>query len=89
MSNPLASPENKALSTEHRSPETNPVIALLASLSSEGSRTTYLRHLNRMADIASGGLQDAFAFPWHELRFQHTNALRSKLVKPMPRQPPT
>src|SRR5262249_48759464 len=45
-----------------------------------GSGRTMSRALNLIAKIASGGARDLLSFPWTELRYQHTAAIRSALV---------
>lgn len=58
----------------------NPAIVYLAGLS-EGSRRGQRGALEKMADLISGGkLLDCTAFPWHTLRYQHTSALRARLI---------
>ncbi len=58
----------------------NPVAVYLAGLSA-GSRRTMLGALDTMAGLAAGGRADARSFPWHELRHQHTAAIRSRLAE--------
>ena len=58
----------------------NPVAVYLAGLST-GSRRTMLGALNTMAGLATGRRADARSFPWHELRHQHTAAIRSRLAE--------
>lgn len=59
-------------------PSLHPVEAYLSRLSS-GSRRTMRQALERMAVLLSGGRLDSRAFPWPALRYQHTQALRTKL----------
>lgn len=58
---------------------THPVVAYLAGLSSKRSRATMKGALDRIARIASEGSADAWTFPWHALRFEHTTAIRTAL----------
>lgn len=44
-----------------------------------GSRRTITESLNIAADILSGGIYDAWGFPWWEIKYQHTTALRTLL----------
>jgi site-specific recombinase XerD len=37
--------------------------------------------LNYIAGLLSGGRENAFSFPWHTLRYQHTTAVRAKLAE--------
>ena len=67
---------------EHRT--THPVAAYLAGLS-ERSRRTMLGCLNTIASLCSGGAADAETLPWHELRFEHTTAVRSALAERYPK----
>lgn len=58
----------------------NPVTVYLASLS-PGSRRTMRQSLNAIAEIVTNGLHDAFTFEWHQLRYQHTTAIRTTLAE--------
>lgn len=56
----------------------NPAAIYLASLRPTGRRA--MRNLlNVIAEIASTGQQNIFTFAWHELRYQHTAAIRAAL----------
>lgn len=56
----------------------NPAAVYLASLRPTGRRA--MRNLlNVIAEIASSGQQNVFTLPWHELRYQHTAAIRAAL----------
>lgn len=57
----------------------HPVVAFLSS-KSEGSVPTAISKLNIIAEIASNGQHTAMTFPWPELRYQHTAAIRAKLA---------
>jgi hypothetical protein len=57
----------------------NPAVVYLAGLG-EGSRRTMHQALNTIAGLAIEG-SDALAFPWASLRFQHTQAIRSRLAE--------
>jgi len=61
-------------------PDRHPVSVYLSSLS-EGSRKTMLAALETIASIASAGGADAKTLPWHELRYQHSQAIRSELAR--------
>lgn len=64
----------------------NPALVYLATLSS-GSRPTMTRALNTIAAIVVGDEDarrqgDLYAsLPWHRLRFEHTNAIRTALAE--------
>ncbi len=58
----------------------NPYHVYLARLSS-GSRPTMAEALERIARIASGGRVSAGCFPWHALRYQHVQVIRTALVE--------
>ncbi len=47
----------------------------------EGSRRTIAQSLRVIAQIASGGQSDAGSLPWHQLRTEHTAAIRSALAE--------
>ena len=58
----------------------HPVATYLASLTSPGSRRTMKQSLNLIAGLVSNGQCDAMTFTWHNLRYQHTAAIRSALI---------
>jgi len=57
----------------------NPAAVYLASLS-VGSRPTMEQSLKSIAQMIDPQF-DAFTFPWHELRYQHTTAIRTALAE--------
>jgi len=59
---------------------TGPAVAYLAGLSAR-SRRTMKGALDTIAGMVSGGAMDCRGFPWHELRFEHTTAIRTALVE--------
>jgi integrase len=61
------------------SPDRNPALIYLAKLA-HGSRRTLKEALNTIAGIAHPGA-DLASFPWGALRYQHTQAIRSKLAE--------
>ena len=58
----------------------HPARVYLASLSN-GSRRTMRAALEKIAGMVSGGEADALTLPWHELRYQHTAAIRAALAE--------
>ena len=58
----------------------NPVVVYLSSLA-PGSRRTMQQSLDVIASILTHGQQDAIACQWGQLRYQHTSAIRSKLIE--------
>jgi integrase len=58
----------------------HPALVYIASLSSAASRRTMRQALDVVAQIVSSGRLDALSLPWHELRFQHTAAIRTALI---------
>lgn len=74
---PLAVEAVKA-ETEPANLSENPAAIYLASLRPTGRRA--MRNLlNVIAEIASSGRHNIFTLPWHELRYQHTAAIRTAL----------
>lgn len=64
----------------------DPVTAYLSRLPSPESKRTVRGCLDRLARLVVGvpldDLQvDAYLIPWHQLTYQHTNALRSKIME--------
>jgi integrase len=68
-----------ALTTARSDPAHNAVAVYLRSLST-GSRATMTSAL-RACVAVFGADTDIFAFPWHELRYSHTSAVRSALAE--------
>lgn len=60
-------------------PDQHPVLIYLASLA-PGSRRTMRDALNVVAGIVGGDQVDALGLAWHQLRYQHTAAIRSALA---------
>lgn len=58
----------------------HPAAVYLARLA-QGSRRTIRQALNTIASLMSGGQADARLFPWAELRYQHTTAIRAQLAE--------
>lgn len=61
-------------------PAQHPVAVYLARLA-PGSRRSQRAALETMAEILTGGRLDAEELPWHQLRYQHTGALRAALAE--------
>src|SRR5262245_12480543 len=61
-------------------PGENPYRVYLARLA-PGSRPAMADALAAIAGIASGGRLGPEALPWHQLRYQHTQAIRQRLVE--------
>jgi site-specific recombinase XerD len=60
--------------------ERHPAAVYLASLGS-GSRRTMRHALGVIATLVSGGKADSRTLAWERLRYQHTQALRSRLIE--------
>ena len=58
----------------------SPFHVYLARLAA-GSRPTMAEALDTMARIASGGTVEGDSFPWHQLRYQHAQAIRTRLAE--------
>ncbi len=61
-------------------PERNAAAVYLARLS-QGSRRAMLAALNTIAGILTSGRDGAATLQWHELRYQHTQAVRARLAE--------
>lgn len=59
---------------------THPVAVYLARLA-PGSRRTTRQALDVVAGLLTEGRADALTLPWPQLRYQHTQALRSRLAE--------
>ncbi len=62
----------------------DPTTAYLASLTSERSRQTARERLRAAARVIGLDPAEALAFPWHRLRFQHIDFIRSRLSEKDP-----
>lgn len=69
-------PVNTAIVTSSATP--SPALVYLARLSPSGRRSQ-LHALTTMASILSNSAQDAVGLPWAQLRYEHTQALRTAL----------
>ncbi len=58
----------------------NPAAVYLAALNSETGRRSQRQALDKMAELMSGGAANCLSFPWQNLRYQHTAAIRAKLI---------
>ncbi len=58
-----------------------PAAVYVASLNTRDGRRTMKQALNAIAEAFSRGQHDALSFPWHQLRYQHTQAIRAWLVE--------
>jgi len=61
------------------SPDQHPALVYLAGLG-KGSRRTMKEALNTVAGMLTFGRADLSTFPWSELRFSHTTAIRAALM---------
>lgn len=75
-----AAPDDAALVGRRRPPTSNPALVYLARLGS-GSRRTMRQALDAMAGLATDGQMDAESFPWEQLRYEHTQAIRAALIE--------
>ncbi|TXH50138.1 MAG: site-specific integrase [Desulfurellales bacterium] len=80
MTNELATVQQTAIVTFADNASRNPALVYLASLS-ESSRRPMKQSLDVIASIVSSGTVDALTLPWGQLRFEHTQAIRSKLAE--------
>jgi len=72
----------QALARIHEAlPEDRHPAAVYVARLGAGSRATMMQALDRVAELASGGEHDARSFPWEHLRYQHTAAIRTRLVE--------
>jgi integrase len=84
MSTPLVSIRpTEALTPAPHIPaaDRHPALVYIASLGSVASRRTMRQALEVIAQLVSSGRHDALTLPWHELRFQHSAAIRSALAE--------
>ena len=82
----LATIETTNLTVSQSIPlDQNPAAVYLAGLATPAGRRVMKQSLDVIADIMTAGQMDALSFPWHSLRFQHTQAIRSKLIERYPK----
>ena len=72
-------PSEPTLVARTMRPETNPALVYLRRLGT-GSRRTMRQALDAMAALMTDGRLDAAAFRWELLRYQHTQAVRARLL---------
>ena len=81
MSNEITPSNSAAIEISTARPlDQNPAAVYLARLSSDTGRRTQRQALDTMAGMMRNGAADCLAFPWQELRYQHTAALRAQLI---------
>ena len=78
MTNELATTQQTALAPAPYSADRNPALVYLASLA-ESSRRPQRQSLTAIAQTVDAGATFD-AFPWANLRYQHTQAIRAKLA---------
>ena len=77
--NALTTTQPTALVLTHGyAPDRNPALVYLASLA-PASRRPQRQSLQVIADLVQPGTTFD-AFPWHQLRYQHTQAVRTQLA---------
>lgn len=59
----------------------SPAFVYLAGLNAATGRRTMHQALRVIVSLLSPAASDIFTFPWHQLRFQHTQALRTLLAE--------
>lgn len=76
----MAGSKSELILAEKVAPDANPVSVYLAGLS-ESSRRPMRTNLENIAHFVSGGRASAMELAWWNLRFQHTNLIRSTLAE--------
>ena len=61
-------------------PSANPISVYLASLGS-GSRRAMSQALRVIAELLTGTTVDPASLPWWNIQYQHTQAIRSRLME--------
>jgi len=79
---PALWPGAEGLVLAGQQPLQNPLKSYLASLPSPRSRQTVMERLRAVARLVE--IEDAAAFPWHQLRFQHIDYIRARLIEKDP-----
>jgi len=59
----------------------NHPVAVYLSRLAKGSRRTMMGALSKIAELATQGKVDVWSFEWPALRYQHTQAIRTKLAE--------
>jgi site-specific recombinase XerD len=85
QSKALASPNTAAgavgpFAAEPLPPDPSPAGLYLLRLGSAHSRRTMGAALARIAALASDGQLDVLKFPWHQLRYRHTQLIRARFA---------
>jgi integrase len=74
----LTTTRNKNTALARPTQRANPAAVYVASLAKDG-RPTALWHLREIAAIVAPGVP-VETFPWHQLRYEHTQAIRTELA---------
>lgn len=62
-------------------PDVNPALVYLSGLTSHHSQRTMRTALENIASLLSNGERGAIDFPWAQLRYEHTQAIRARLAE--------
>jgi site-specific recombinase XerD len=76
----LPTPTERPLTIAARRPDQHPALVYLASLA-PGSKPTMVDALNKIAALVTNDQQDLVSFPWAQLRYEHTQAIRALLAE--------
>ncbi len=79
MTNPVHHSSGDLIVPDGVRADQHPAVIYLTGLA-RGSRRTMASALNNVADIISDGHGDLFSVPWAQLRYQHTQAIRTRLM---------
>lgn len=81
MSDIIPTSKGEIITRGNQPLDQNPAAVYLMQLNSETGRRTQRQALDVMAGLMSGGAADCLAFPWQNLRYQHSQALRAQLIE--------
>lgn len=81
MSNIIPTSTGEIITRGSQPLDQNPAAVYLMQLNSETGRRTQRQALDVIAGLMSNGAADCLAFPWQNLRYQHTQALRAQLIE--------
>lgn len=81
MTDLLTRTDTTAIATVTDTPVQNPAAVYITRFTTQAGRQTMYQALRTIASLLSPASPDVFTFPWHQVRHQHTQAVRTILAE--------